>query len=203
MIDRGTPNAPRRRGERRQPCRKRKPWKPQSTIGRKAKPRAHRQVNSSARRCITSAKASTAHVRPNRPLQSGCRKRAERASSCPRRKRGRPRRRPDRARNGRRRHPDAARSPSRARDRAPRAARSSARDAARLRIPRWRGRRGRQRAGAVRRRAPPLRRRPCRRKARAGDRLLPARRRARVRGSGTDRPRNAPARGVVWTPRRK
>ena len=51
--------------------------------------RPHRQANSSAKRWITFARASTARDRRNRRSRSGCRRRAKRASIFPRRRRGR------------------------------------------------------------------------------------------------------------------
>ena len=51
--------------------------------------RQRRQANSSAKRWITFARASTARDRRNRRSRSGCRRRAKRASIFPRRRRGR------------------------------------------------------------------------------------------------------------------
>ncbi len=79
---------------RRRPCRNVKRSSGRTRMrGRARRPR-RRLASSCARRCITCVRGSTAHGRPSRPLQSGCRRRGAPGSNLGRLRREPPRSEP-------------------------------------------------------------------------------------------------------------
>ena len=82
------------------PCPTKTPSAKRNATSARAKPRAHRPENSSARRFTTFAKASTARDRPDKRSRSGCPRHDAQAWTCRRPRRARYPKRHARARRG-------------------------------------------------------------------------------------------------------